>query len=251
MLNIEAAELESIKEQTWFYEFPLPDGSLTKTDIPQEVLKIHATRLKKLREVISTFIPNSRNLSAIDFASHQGFFSIELADKFKSVLGIEMRSESLEQSKQIRKIYNLNNLNFLQADLTKLDSNEVEKADLVLCYGLLYHLENPIQVLRLASELTTKPILIETQIFPYDISGNLEDGHYQWQRPITGVFALCPDYGHRREGGSTEYAVIPSLNTLIGLLKDFGFNLVETIKFDNADYEQFTRGSRVIIYAQR
>lgn len=251
MLDREAILLEIIKNQTWFYEFLLPDGSLTKTDIPQEVLKIHSTRLKKLREVISTFIPNSKNLSAIDFASHQGYFSIELADKFRAVLGIEMRRESLEQSKLIRKIYNLNNLNFLEADLTKLDSNTVEKADLVLCYGLLYHLESPIQVLRLASELTKKYILIETQIFPYDISGSLEDGHYQWQRPITGVFALCPDYGHRREGGSTEYAVIPSLNTLINLLKDFGFNLVETIKFDSSDYEQFTRGSRVIIYAER
>lgn len=251
MNNINEKLLKSIKSQVWFYEFRLPDGSITKVDINKEVLKIHETRVKKLLSIIDKFIPDSKNLSAIDFASHQGFFTLELAKKFNDVLGIEMRPESLEQAKQMCELNQSKNIRFLQADLTKLNSNEVDQADLVLCYGLLYHLEAPIQVLRLASQLTSKHILIETQIFPYDISGNIEDGNYQWQRPVTGVFALSPDYGHRREGGSTEFAVIPSLNTLIFLLKEFGFNSIEVLEFDESDYEQFRRGSRVIIYGAK
>lgn len=245
------ALLKSIKSQVWFYEFLLPDGSVTKVDINKEVLQIHKTRLKKLLSIIDSFIPDSKNLRAIDFASHQGYFTLELSKYFKDVLGIEVRTDSLEQAKQMCELNQSKNISFLQADLTKLDSNEVAQADLVLCYGLLYHLEAPIQVLRLASQLTCKHILIETQIFPYDISGNIEDGNYQWQRPVTGVFALSPDYGHRREGGSTEFAVIPSLNTLVFLLKEFGFNTIEILKFDESDYEQFNRGSRVIIYGRK
>jgi tRNA (mo5U34)-methyltransferase len=251
MENLNSKLLNSVKGQVWFYEFLLPDGSLTKADINKEVLLIHATRLKKLLNIIETYIPDSKNLAAIDFASHQGYFTLELAKNFKNVLGIELRDESLAQANQICELNQISNVRFLKADLTKLNSDEVNAADLVLCYGLLYHTENPIQVLRLASQLTSKHILIETQVFPYDISGNIEDGNYLWQRPVTGVFALSPDYGHRREGGNTEFAVIPSLNTLVFLLQEFGFKTIEVLKFDESDYEQFRRGSRVIIYGQK
>jgi tRNA (mo5U34)-methyltransferase len=243
--------LQDIKSKVWFYEFTLPDGTKTKTDIPKEVLQIHETRLKKLLEVISRYIPNSKTLRSIDFASHEGFFSIELTKYFKSVIGIEMREESIANANLISILFSLKNLKFIKGDLTRLDANSLDKADFILCYGLLYHLENPIQLLRLASQLTTKHILIETQVFPFDISGNIEDGHFKWQRPVNGVFALSPDYGNRREGGNTEYAVIPSLNTILSLLKDFGFNFLKIIEFNDDDYEQFNRGSRVIIYGEK
>ena len=48
--------LQNIKSKVWFYEFTLPDGTKTKTDLPKEVLQIHETRLKKLLEVISRYI---------------------------------------------------------------------------------------------------------------------------------------------------------------------------------------------------
>jgi hypothetical protein len=52
--------------------------------------------------------------------------------------------------------------------------------------------------------------LIEIQIFPYDISGRIEDGRYAWQRQAHGVFSLSADYKDGREGGSAGIALVPS-----------------------------------------
>ena len=113
---------------------------------------------------------------------------------------------------------------------------------------LIYHMENPIHVLRLASQLSRQHILVETQLFPYDVTGRIEDGNYQSQRAVEGVFALAPDYPLGREGGSTEFALVPSSNAVLFLLKAFGFTRVELLAPTPDDYEQFRRGSRAIVY---
>lgn len=244
-------ELDAIKKRVWFYEFELPDGSLTRTDIPSEIAHIHTSRRNKLRKVIAENISEASEMSAIDFASHEGYYSIELSKYFANVRGLEIRPESLEAARMITRALGITNVTYEQADLQKMEYDERYRADLVLVYGLIYHLENPIHTLRLASALSRKHILIETQVFPYDISGRIEDGHYKSQRELHGVFGLSADYAQRREGGSTEIALVPSLNSLVFLMSTFGFKRVEVLKPEADDYEQFRRGSRVVIYGSK
>ena len=66
--------LKKVKAQNWFYEFPLPDRSVTIADIGKEAGLIHTSRCDKLREVISTEVPNATELTALEFASHQDYF---------------------------------------------------------------------------------------------------------------------------------------------------------------------------------
>lgn len=243
--------LDLIKSRTWFYEFNLPDGSVTKTDIAADVRRIHTSRREHLQSVIRTRVHNPSEKTALDFASHEGYYSIELAKHFSRVSGLEIRPESIDAARQITTVIGAKNINYIEADLQKMSAEDHLKSDFVLVYGLLYHLENPVHTLRLASELSKKHILIETQVFPYDISGKIEDGHYSSQREVEGVFSLSVDYKDRREGGSTNIALVPSLNALIYLLKIFGFETVEVLKPSLDDYEQFIRGSRVIVYGEK
>jgi len=243
--------LQAVKDRKWFYEFELPDGTRTETDIPPAVVKIHDSRLGKLREVIEKYVGDAKGLTAVDFASHEGFFATELSKHFRSVHGLEIRDDSIAAARQITSVLGRSNITFQQADLQKMEFDPALRADFVLVYGLLYHVENPIHVMRLASQLSRKHILVETQVFPFDISGLIEDGHYEWQRQVEGVFSVSVDYAARREGGSTDIAMIPSLNTLVFLLKNFGFKTIEVMKFDVHEYEQFRRGSRVVVYGQK
>ena len=48
--------------------------------------------------------------------------------------------------------------------------------------------------------------------------------------------------------GSAEFALIPSTNAIMFLLRRFGFEHVEVLPPDDGDYEQFARFSRVLIY---
>src|ERR1700692_1040120 len=244
--------LSEIKNRTWFYEFELPDGSHTAADYPKEVLKIHTSRRQKLRRIIENHIAPTERVSAIDFASHEGYYSIELAKHFQNVVGLEIRDQSIVAAQLITKALGVGNITFRKTDLQTIPiDNDINPANFVLMYGLLYHVENPIHVLRLASHLCTKHILIESQVSTFEISGRIEDGHYRHQRQIEGHFTLVGDYPHHREGGSTEFALIPSVNAIIYLLRKFGFQHVEMIPPETDDYEQFTRFSRILICGQR
>jgi len=250
-VNDKADDLRRVRQRKWFYEFDLPDGSRTDSDLPAEVRHIHSSRIDKLRHVIARYVDPAERSSALDLASHEGYFSVELSRHFASVRGLELRDDSIEAARLITRALDISNVVYEQADLTTLSFDERLKADFVLVYGLLYHLENPIQVIRLASALARTHILIETQVFPYDISGRLEDGNYRWQREVQGVFSLSADYADRREGGSTDIALVPSLNALVFLLRHFGFGTIEVVPSDERDYEQFYRRSRVVLYARR
>jgi tRNA (mo5U34)-methyltransferase len=245
------AKLALVKQRTWFYPFVLPDGTPTRCDIPEAIQEIHHTRARHLRSVIARKVAHPEAATAIDFASHEGFFAVELARHVGSVRGYELRRQSVEAAGLIAEVLDVANVSFTEADLTCLPFDPNLAADFVLVFGLLYHLENPIQVLRLASQMTRQHILIESQVFPYDISGQIENGAYDSQRPFAGVFALTSDFPADREGGSGELALVPSLNALLFLLRQFGFEETEVIAPGPGDYEQFRRGARVMIYGRK
>jgi tRNA (mo5U34)-methyltransferase len=241
--------LALVKARSWFYAFELPDGSITPTDIDPAVLHLHAARRDWLREVMST-IPDTMRMTALDLASHEGFFTVELARHCRHVLGIELRERSITAAEMITTLLGLDNVAFRQADLLQIDAAEESAlaADFVLVFGLLYHLEDPLHMLRLACRLARRHILLESQVLPYEISGRVEDGSHLWQRDIHGSFGLVEDYCERREGGSAEFALVPSVNALVHLLRRFGCAQVRVLPARETDHEQFRRGARVIIH---
>src|ERR1700682_5243842 len=95
---------ERILSQEWFYDFVLPSGRRTKLYIPDVVEHIHRTRRDMmLAELQPLFKEYPGALTAIDVASHQGWFSLELAKLCKSVLGIEYQARHVESARLIAK----------------------------------------------------------------------------------------------------------------------------------------------------
>ena len=240
-------ELKIIKEQKWFYEFDLPDGTKTQSYLADVAKQIHVTREKVLRQFLSSL--SDEYSTALDISCHEGFFSIILAEYFEKVIGLDKNSESLEKAKLIANVLGQKAIQFEESSVEQWDENQ--PADFVLCFGLLYHVENPIQIMRKLAGLAKKSLCIETQVLPFDINGPIEDGSYLWQREMTGMFGLCVDYSSRPEGGLTDLALVPSRQALVFLLKQFGFKTVTFYKPDQNDYEQFVRNHRVIIFAEK
>jgi SAM-dependent methyltransferase len=240
-------ELDWIKKQKWFYDFALPDGTRTESYLPEIARNIHVTREKALRSYLEKL--GDGFFSAIDVSCHEGFYSLVLAEYFESITGIDKNRDSLEKATRISRVLGDKKIKF---EATSVEDWQNEGgADFVLCFGLLYHVENPIQILRKISALTKKAICIETQVLPFESSGRIEDGSYMWQRDLNGLFGLCVDYSHSKEGGLTDLALVPSREALLFLLKQFGFNKIELYQPSTDDYEQFVRGSRLIIFAEK
>lgn len=239
--------LSRVKEQKWFYEFSLPDGTTTECYLPKATRKIHETREKAIRRYLANLDGNYA--TALDISCHEGFFSHVLSEYFEHVTGIDKNAESVAKAREIASLLGHTRIRFENS--TVEDWDELQNADLVLCLGLLYHVENPIPVLRKLASLTKMGMCIETQVLPFQISGHVEDGSYLSKRSLNGVFGLCADSSDHPAGGLTDLALIPSRDALEYLLRFLGFDTIEFYKPDMDDYEQFVRSHRVIIFAKR
>ena len=100
-------------------------------------------------------------VSALDLGCGVGYFSGFLSNLGFSVIGIDGRAENLWEAKR-----RYPEINFLVRNVEDQTLPEVGAFDLVLCIGLLYHLENPFRAIRNLHSLTTKVLLIETMCVP-------------------------------------------------------------------------------------
>jgi tRNA (mo5U34)-methyltransferase len=245
--------IEQALAKEWFYSFELPGGSSTLTSHDSEIMAIHDTRWQMVQSCLDERLGNGHTgLAALDLASHQGWFSVNMARSgFSTVLGIDARESHVEDSQLIRDIYGLDHLSFQQGDIHLLDEQQLGQFDVVLMLGLLYHLENPIGALRVCRALCKNLCLIETQIVP-GMSGFVDYGSYQYVRPLKGSFGIIDETGetHGPEASITGICLVPSLDALIWILQKVGFSDVTVVEPPEDAYEQLRFGKRVMVAAQ-
>lgn len=193
------------------------------------------------------------SLTAIDLGSHEGWFSYHMAIRgFRRVTGVDARADHVHRSELIRKAYQLTNLEFLNLDIHSPDVRQLPPADLVLMYGLIYHLEDPIGALRTAYRLTERLLLIESQVTNAELTGHIDWGAFGNQIQLQGGFGVVdePD-ADNVENGVTGLALVPSANLLLWLLRRIGFSSAFTVAPGPGAHEQLASRKRIVIAALR
>jgi len=245
--------IEQAHAREWFYSYDLPDGSTTPTYHGADIKVIHDTRWQMLQSCLDDRLGKAlQGLTALDLASHQGWFAVKMAQAgFASVSGIDARESHVSDSQLIADIYDLDQLSFSQGDIHALDAGQLGQFDVVLMLGLLYHLENPIGALRTCRELCSNLCIIETQIVP-GISGYVDYGSYQYVRPLKGSFGIIDetDDTHGPEASITGICLVPSLDALLWTLRKVGFSDVAVLEPPEDAYEQLRYHKRVMVAAQ-
>ncbi|KYK44709.1 hypothetical protein A1D31_36155 [Bradyrhizobium liaoningense] len=241
---------ERILSQEWFYDFALPSGRRTKLYIPEVVEHIHRTRRDMmLAELEPLFTKYLTSLSAIDVASHQGWFSLELAKHCKSVLGIEYQARHVESAKLMAECLGADHVKFVQDNVETMPARKFEPADIVINFGLMYNLENPIGVLRRCREMTSKVLLIETQCTILDLEGRIDSGDWtatNYMHGYWGIFAGNPD---NIDGSASDIVFYPSPKGLCWALTRLGFQDVRILVPPPGAYQQLATGKRIMVAA--
>ena len=243
------------KHEPWFYDFDIGGNHVIKSKLPVNIRGIHETRLTMLLEAVTGhFGDRLSSVDCLDIGCHEGYFSLEIADRVRSVKGVDVRSESLEKAELVRKLKDAKNVSFSRGDCFKLDEAVQDKFDLTLFLGVLYHLDNPLGALREVSRVTKELCVIETQVVD-ELPGKTEWGSKDWQRDYKGTFALIderPEFDSgNAEAGSFGLSLCPSLGALRVMLEAVGFRQITVVNAPVGGYEQHVRGKRVVVSAAK
>lgn len=83
----------------------------------------------------------AKKIRALDLGALEGGISIALAKNGCEVIGVEMRAKSLRKAKFAAKALDLENVNFIQGDMLRLNELRLGTFDLIICAGTLYHVD--------------------------------------------------------------------------------------------------------------
>jgi len=194
--------------------------------------------MKLIREsILKNFTKEDlKNCSILDIGSNDGWVLHQLSDlPFKKMVGIEPREKNIEKGRVVREILKLeNSVDYRVGDIESL-GNEV--FDIVICAGVLYHVESIPLALRKIRNACSQMVFIESRCLSssyitQELKNEIEmrDLVYQFNEDICGITAQ--KYESAYHDGSAAYSTIvniPSSESLMMNLNMLGFENVEMV----------------------
>lgn len=164
----------------------LADGTTTLPEIGYTIDQHpHFVSAKRLLSVI---YPGPRSgIRLVDLGCLEGGYAVEFARMGFDVLGIEVRESNFAACTFVKEKTSLPNLAFARDDVWNIAKYGL--FDIVFCCGLFYHLDRPVEFLRLLASLTQKAVILQTHFATdepnqeYNLSEALyQDDHGYWGR---------------------------------------------------------------------
>ena len=121
-------------------------------------------------------------LRVLDLACLEGQFGIEFALHGSSVLAIEGREANLAKARFVKEAASLDNLDLVLDDVRNLRVDRYGCFDVVLCLGILYHLDTPevMDFVENVSKVCKRVAIIDTHISPADAVSYTWKGKVYW-----------------------------------------------------------------------
>jgi len=101
-------------------------------------------KLRRIIQVISDVVGESvHGLRILDLACLEGLYAVELALRGARVVAIEGRKANIEKAKFAKEILSLEHLELFHDDVRNFTREKYGDFDVILCLGILYHLDVP------------------------------------------------------------------------------------------------------------
>lgn len=190
----------------------------------KEYRQLIEARGETIRRVVARLKPALGLSRAVDTGCGVGFFSQTLTECGLNVCGFDGRGENVTEARR-----RFPHIPFEQADIEGKAILELGQFDLVLCFGLLYHLENPLLAVRHLRGLTGKCLLLESMCLPEEKAA-----------------MLLREEPNQEDQSLSDVAWYPSEGTLVKMLYRGGFgNVYRVIPLpDHEDFRETTEHTR-------
>jgi 2-polyprenyl-3-methyl-5-hydroxy-6-metoxy-1,4-benzoquinol methylase len=124
---------------------------------------LHITQARQnfFQQWLPGLVQSAQFKTALDPGCGVGYFSRYLSGLGLKVAAFDGRSENVAEAKRRHP-----DIPFITCNIEDPSIQKMGSFDLILCVGLLYHLENPLLAIRHLSALTGKVLIIESMITP-------------------------------------------------------------------------------------
>jgi FkbM family methyltransferase len=208
------------------------------TASPQTVFdeNLYLRHIEARGQLISRFVPELRSAmgltTALDAGCGIGFFSSLLQECGLNVRAFDGRQKNVEAAR-----VRFPGIPFDQGDVEDSSILGLGTYDLVLCFGLLYHLENPMRAIRHLRALTGKVLLLESMCVPSE-----------------DPYMLLREEPRDESQSLTDLAFYASEGCIVKMLYRSGFNAVYRVASlpDHDDFretQEHTRRRTVLLAA--
>jgi SAM-dependent methyltransferase len=196
---------------------PTEEFTIKLTPFDQrEYRRLIEARGETIRRVVTKLKPALGLSNALDAGCGVGSFSQILSECGLNVCGFDARAENVEEAQR-----RFPGIPFELANVEDRGVLQLGRFDLVFCFGLLYHLENPLLATRNLRAITEKCLLLESMCVPEE-------------RP---AFLLRDEPG-QQDQSVAKVACYPSESSLVKMLYRSGFGNVYEV-MDLPDHEDF------------
>jgi SAM-dependent methyltransferase len=208
------------RDSKWHYAFRLSDGTFTQTHT-KDLQEWHDLRRQFIFGRIDSMIGSLDGKSCLDIACNSGFWSIELAKRGAVVEAFDHAESDSEKARAITAHYGINNVSFSVSDLFSYEPRG--SYDLILCFGLIYHLTDPLGACRRIRSWSKGATVFDTAVS--DLEGPvLEIGSHN-------KYSCC---------GEKEFAFVPTPEAFEAILARTGFSKLKRILNKTGAYSENT-----------
>ena len=190
-------------------------------------------KLRRILQVVSDAASKPlETIRLLDLACHEGIYAIEFARHGANVLGIEGRRAHIERASFVKDTLSLKNVEFVQDDVRNLGRQKYGSFDVVLCLGILYHLDVPdvFRFIESIGEVCDDIAVIDTRIAPGPTSSYVYEETRYWGNRISEGHGLSdsPDEKIKRYWASLDNVTSFHLSrtSLYCMLSRVGFTSV-------------------------
>jgi 2-polyprenyl-3-methyl-5-hydroxy-6-metoxy-1,4-benzoquinol methylase len=244
---------EAINGPAWIYPWRLRDGRELPVAVA-ELESVHRTRAEMIEARVRAALADAGpGAVALDLACNEGWFSQRLLEWGASrVVGIDIRDFNIRRATLLRDHFEISpeQLELRQADIFELDPEALGTFDVVLLLGLIYHVENPMGVLRLARKCTRGMCVVETQLTQQVqpiVHGNGRAGEFH---QADGSFAVVIEQGDNTLASTGHVmSLVPNRTALVQMAHMAGFETVDFAVAGEGHNAQYVDGDRAAIFA--
>jgi tRNA (mo5U34)-methyltransferase len=206
----------------WFHNVHLPDGTQTAPDH-----RFGDFPSFKWRKLESSVPADLHGWSVLDIGCNAGYYSVELARRGATVLGIDVEPLYLRQARWVAQQYDLQDrLQFMHADVYDLIWQR-RQFDLVWFAGVFYHLRYPLLALDLVRSVTGRLMMFQTMTMPGEAGADTPADLPLEQRAamLEESWPKMAFIEHRLAGDATNWWA-PSHACVEALLRSAGFEIL-------------------------